>query len=61
MLEWWRRLRDEELHNLYASRNIISVIKAWKMRWAVHAARMGDEKVIQYFGWKIGKKKIRKT
>jgi hypothetical protein len=23
----WRRLRNEELHNLYASRNIIRVIK----------------------------------
>jgi hypothetical protein len=28
----WRRLYNEELHNLYASPNIIRVIK-WRMRW----------------------------
>jgi hypothetical protein len=30
----WRRLRDEELHNLYSSANIISLIKSsWKNGW----------------------------
>jgi hypothetical protein len=29
----WRRLHNEELHNLYASSNIIWVTKS-KMRWA---------------------------
>jgi hypothetical protein len=48
----WRRLQNEELHNLYASQNISRVIKAG-MRWVRHVARMGkDEKRIQYFGWK---------
>jgi hypothetical protein len=28
----WRRLHNEELHNLYASRNIDRVIKSRKMR-----------------------------
>jgi hypothetical protein len=28
----WRRLHNEELHNLYASSNIIRVIKSRKMR-----------------------------
>jgi len=35
----WRRLRNEELHNLYASLNIIRVIKSRRMRWAAHVAR----------------------
>jgi len=29
----WRRLHNEELHNLYASPTIIRVIKSRSMRW----------------------------
>jgi hypothetical protein len=29
----WRRLHNEELHNFYASPNIIKVIKSRRMRW----------------------------
>jgi hypothetical protein len=34
----WRKLHNEELHNLYSSPNIIRMIKS---RWAGHVARMG--------------------
>jgi hypothetical protein len=37
----WRKLHNEELHGLYSSPSIIRVIKARRMRWAGHAARMG--------------------
>jgi hypothetical protein len=37
----WRRLHNEELHNLYTSPNIIMMIKSRRMRWAGHVANMG--------------------
>jgi hypothetical protein len=37
----WRKLHNDELHNLYSSPNIFRVIKAGRMRWARHVARMG--------------------
>jgi len=37
----WRTLRNEELHNLYTSPNIINVIKSGRMSWTRHATRMG--------------------
>ena len=40
----WRRLHNEELNDLYSSRNIVRVIKSRRMRWAVYVARMGEER-----------------
>jgi hypothetical protein len=37
----WRKLNNEELHNLYASPIIISMIKSRSMRWAEHVGRTG--------------------
>jgi hypothetical protein len=34
----WRKLRNEELHNLYCSPSIIRIIKSRRMRWAEHVA-----------------------
>jgi len=36
-----RRLYNEELRNVYASLNIVTVIKSMRMRWAGHVARIG--------------------
>jgi hypothetical protein len=40
----WRKLHIEELHDLYSSPSIIRIIKAKRMRWAGHVARMGENR-----------------
>jgi hypothetical protein len=40
----WRKLHNEELHNLYSSASIIRIIKSRRMRWAGHIGRMGEKK-----------------
>jgi hypothetical protein len=36
----WKRLHNEELHNLHTSPNIIRVMKLRRMKWVGHVARM---------------------
>jgi hypothetical protein len=38
----WRKLNNDELHNLYSSPNIVAVIKSRRMRWEGHVARIGE-------------------
>jgi hypothetical protein len=38
----WRKLHNDELHNLYSSPNIVRVIKSRRMGWAGHVARMEE-------------------
>jgi hypothetical protein len=40
----WRKLHNEELHNLYSSPSIIRMIKSRRMRWAGHVTRMGEKR-----------------
>ena len=40
----WRRLHNEELHSLYRSPNLVSVIKSRRFRWAGHVARMEESR-----------------
>jgi hypothetical protein len=44
----WRKLHNEELHNLYCSPSIIRIIKPRRMRWARHVVRMGRKKKNEY-------------
>jgi hypothetical protein len=40
----WRKVHNEELHDLYSSPSIIRIMKSRKMRWAGNVARMGKKR-----------------
>jgi hypothetical protein len=40
----WRKLHNEEIHNLHSSPSIISIIKSRRMRWAGPVARTGEKR-----------------
>jgi hypothetical protein len=40
----WRKLHNEELHDLYLSPNIVRVKKSRILRWEEHVAQMGEER-----------------
>jgi hypothetical protein len=40
----WRKVHNEELHNLHSSPNIIRMIKSMRMKWTGHVARMGEKR-----------------
>jgi hypothetical protein len=40
----WRKLHNEDLHNLYSSPSIIRQIKSRRMRWAGHVTSVGEER-----------------
>jgi hypothetical protein len=53
----WRKLHNEELHNLYCSPSIIRIIKSRRMRWAGHVARMGRIGMHIEFWWESRKER----
>jgi hypothetical protein len=53
----WRKLHNDELHDLYSSPNIVRVIKSRRMRWAGHVARMERREV--FTGFWLGDPKAR--
>jgi hypothetical protein len=40
----WRKLHNEELHDLYSSPSIIRIIKSRGMRWAGHVAQIEEKR-----------------
>ena len=46
----WRKLRDEELNDLYCSPNIVRVINSIRMRWGECGTYGGRERFAEGFG-----------
>jgi hypothetical protein len=42
----WKKLHNEELHNLYSSPDISRQVKSRRMSWVGHVARMGEERKV---------------
>jgi hypothetical protein len=40
----WRKLHNEELHNVYSSPSIIRMVNSRRFRWRGHIARMGKKR-----------------
>jgi hypothetical protein len=40
----WRKLHNEELHDLYSSPSLIRIMTWRRMRWAEDVARMGEKR-----------------
>jgi hypothetical protein len=49
----WRKLHNEEFHNLYSSSNVTRQNKSRRVRWVEHVARMGEERKVD--GVLVGK------
>jgi hypothetical protein len=47
----WKKIHNEELHNLRSSPNTTRVIKSRRMRWAWHVGRMERGKACTGFLW----------
>jgi hypothetical protein len=45
----WRKIHNEELHDLYCTPIIVRVIKSRRMRWTGHVARMGRKEACTGF------------
>jgi hypothetical protein len=44
VMEEWRKLHNEELHDLNSSPSIIRIIKSRRMCWAGHVTQMGEKR-----------------
>ena len=46
----WRKLHNEELHDLNSSPIIVWVIKSRRIRWVGHVARVGERSIQSFVG-----------
>jgi hypothetical protein len=53
----WRKLHNEEFHNLYALPSIIRMIKSRRVRWAGHVARIWRRGMHKGYWWESQKER----
>jgi hypothetical protein len=53
----WRKLHNEELHNLYSSSSIMGMFKSRRIRLAGHVATMGRSGMHIGYGWESQKER----
>jgi hypothetical protein len=53
----WRKLHNEELHNLYSSLSMIRIIKSRRIRWVGHVARRGRRGMHIGYWWECQKER----
>jgi hypothetical protein len=53
----WRKLHNEELHNLYSSPSVIRMIKSKSMKWVGRIARMGRREMHIGYWWESRKER----
>jgi hypothetical protein len=51
----WRKLHNNEIHDLYSSLSIIRIIKSKRMRWEGHVARLGRRRTLIDYWWESEK------
>jgi hypothetical protein len=51
----YRKLHNEEFHNLHATPHLIRQVKSRRMRWAGYVARVGGERKRTSFWWESPK------
>jgi hypothetical protein len=53
----WRTLHNKELHDLYASPNLIIIIKSRRIRWVEHVAPVGEKRYAYRIWWESQKER----
>jgi hypothetical protein len=53
----WRKLHNDELHNLCPSPSIIRVLKSRRVRWAWHVARTETKRNALRYWWESQKER----
>jgi hypothetical protein len=54
----WRKLQNEELHNLYSSLIIIRMVKSRRMRWMRPVQQMGRRGMHIGYWWESQKERV---